>query len=255
MSEIIQMNFSGVYRRQKFFEQNIEIDLTKVSGTNGYCSDEAAEEIRRRIADHPAEGIHLLDSGNYHYATLFWLEKIREPYDLLVFDHHTDMQPSAWGDELLSCGAWIRTALLMARGADGKTPLRHVWLAGPEEEAFAEAAGQPDLSAFTERIHRISKDDIERLIAEGTDRPLYISIDKDILSKEELDTNWDQGDWSLEELVSSLKKVCAGKRVIGIDICGEPDAQAHDAEIAGSQSVNEALLSAVRAGNCFPKVL
>lgn len=34
-------------------------------------------------------GIHFLDSGNYHYVTKLWLDQVKEPFDLLVLDHHT----------------------------------------------------------------------------------------------------------------------------------------------------------------------
>ena len=50
-----------------------------------------------------AEGIHFLDSGNYHYVTKLWLDQVKEPFDLLVLDHHTDLQQPMFGD-ILSCG-------------------------------------------------------------------------------------------------------------------------------------------------------
>ena len=72
-----------------------------------------------------------LDSGNYHYLTKLWLELVKEPFELLVFDHHTDMQRPAFGG-ILSCGGWIREAL------ETNENLKHVILVGPPETAMEE---------------------------------------------------------------------------------------------------------------------
>ena len=87
-----------------------QLDCKDIPGTNCYCDSLAEEEIGKRIAPFGPEGIHFLDSGNYHYLTKLWLELIKVPFELLVFDHHTDMQCPAFGG-ILSCGGWIRVAL------------------------------------------------------------------------------------------------------------------------------------------------
>ena len=96
-----------------FFPQGIEdqikgikrIELSDIRGTDMYCTGEAANEIRERLKDYGPQGIHFLDSGNYHYVTLFFTEKIRIPFSLVLFDHHTDMQEPLF-PQLLSCGSW-----------------------------------------------------------------------------------------------------------------------------------------------------
>ena len=62
--------------------------------------------LKRMIADYPAEGVHFIDSGNYHYLTKFWTDKLETPFSLIVFDHHPDMQPPLF-DNILSCGSWV----------------------------------------------------------------------------------------------------------------------------------------------------
>ena len=65
---------------------------------NCYCTPEAEAEMKTRIKDLEFSGIHFLDSGNYHYLSKFWIEKIEKPFSPLVFDHHTDMQEASfWG--------------------------------------------------------------------------------------------------------------------------------------------------------------
>ncbi len=74
------MNFSGIYEEETFYKDRevCWIDCRDMSGVNGYCSDDAQEEIRKRIWDYDYRGIHFLDSGNYHYLSKFWLEKIED---------------------------------------------------------------------------------------------------------------------------------------------------------------------------------
>ena len=50
----IIMDFSGIYREEDFYK-NIEacwVDCRDISGVNGYCSDDAQEEIRKRVQEY-----------------------------------------------------------------------------------------------------------------------------------------------------------------------------------------------------------
>ena len=109
---IVLMNFSGIYREEEFWKnrQVSWIELQDVCGTNCYCDEEAIAEINKRTENYPTVGIHFIDSGNYHYMTRLWLTRMDQPFCLLVYDNHTDMQPPAFGG-ILSCGGWIAAAL------------------------------------------------------------------------------------------------------------------------------------------------
>ena len=63
--------------------------------------------------------------------------------------------------------------------------------------------------------------------------PVYLSVDKDILSKEELDTNWDQGNVVLDQVLQFIDvymQQTPGRQFIGMDICGE-DPEADNEEV------------------------
>ena len=66
---------------------------------------------------------------------------------------------------------------------------------------------------------------------------LYISIDKDALSPAYAATNWDQGSLTLDALKESITTLAAGRKILGIDICGE---RAHDFEGNEHHTVQEA---------------
>ena len=53
--------------------------------------------------------IHFLDSRKLPYVSKIWLDKIEEEFELLVFDHHTDMQMLCLG---ISCPAAVGFRLL-----------------------------------------------------------------------------------------------------------------------------------------------
>lgn len=209
------MDFSGIYEDQQFWrgKEVSRVEARDIPGTNCYCDEDAMNAIRSRIAPYSSGEIHFIDSGNYHYMTRIWLEKISEPFDLLVFDNHTDMQPPAFGG-LLSCGGWIYDSVM-------ELPLlQKVILIGPDEEAFSRV--EPEIQKKVEFLSREKLRGMELMeildfVKEQTGKnPLYISIDKDVLCPEDADTNWSQGDMRLETMVRCLE--CAVTRCKAGDI-------------------------------------
>lgn len=239
---LILFNFSGIYEQQDFYEarETLWKECRDITGTNCYCDEEARERLYSDIRGLSSEGIHFLDSGNYHYMSRLWLEKLSEPFALLMLDHHTDMQPPAFGG-ILSCGGWLEDSLASLSN------LRRVWLAGPPSADLSMAAG-----TYQEKIETLSQEEMEE---EGAfenfisqippDLPLYISIDKDVLSEKEVACNWSQGSLSLREMKRGLEILYKkqGISVIGMDICGEPDIHASRAEISQSSDLNAELLA------------
>lgn len=271
------------------------LDFTTLSGTTGFCDDAAADEIRRRIADFPARGIHFLDNGNFHYLTRFWCEKISEDFALVVYDHHVDLRKPVFPG-LMSCGSWIRDVLLR------NSHCRAVLIIGPEcaqadiierelqsladEDSFSddsmsgtaaerrmtadqathasaanhplrvsaaarpfhvsaadyashswtyvrrEADGQRPCASAPVRVCCFTEDDIldGRVARElphlldALHLPVYISIDKDVLSRKVLRTNWDQGIMTEAEFRRELDRFTMDPdiHILGVDICGEP---------------------------------
>lgn len=210
------------------------LDFTTLSGTNGFCDDAAADEIRRRIADFSARGLHFLDNGNYHYLTRFWCEKITEDFALVVYDHHVDLRKPVFPG-LMSCGSWIRDVLLR------NSHCRAVLIIGPEraqagiierELQSLVVDDQSPRSSAPVRVSCFTEDDIldgcaARELPHILDElrlPVYISIDKDVLSRKVLHTNWDQGIMTEAELHRELGRFTTDPEIhiLGADICGEP---------------------------------
>ena len=238
---VVVMDFSGIYGEETFARNPrfAHIDCRHLGGTDCYCDAEGAAAIRRLIAPYPAAGVHFIDSGDYHYVTKFWTEKISEPFSLALFDHHTDMLPSRWGG-MLSCGGWVKDV------ADGNPLLRHVYILGIPE---AQVAAIPQ--EYRGRVVAYGDGELRRhglpAGAFGAGGPLYVSIDKDVLDTDDARTNWDHGSLSLAQLKEVLRTMLSRRRIIGIDVCGECPATLRlfgpDGSVAIDDKANRELLA------------
>lgn len=227
--DIIIMNFSGIYKQQQFWQtgeiqRNISwVEVQELPGSNCYCDGDAMETLRQKLEEFDADGIHFIDSGNYHYMSRIWLEKLNTPFRLVVFDNHTDMQPPAFGG-LLSCGGWVAASL------EELPLLKEVLLVGPDQEAFDQT--EPVLR---EKVRFLSREKLGEMTLEEkvsffeeltAELPTYLSVDKDVLCPEEASTTWSQGEMTLEELCQFVKVLLEKQDILGMDVCGECDSDA-----------------------------
>ena len=212
------MNFSGIYKEQQFWQtgeiqRNISwVEVQELPGSNCYCDGDAMETLRQKLEEFDADGIHFIDSGNYHYMSRIWLEKLNTPFRLVVFDNHTDMQPPAFGG-LLSCGGWVAASL------EELPLLKEVLLVGPDQEAFDQT--EPVLR---EKVRFLSREKLGEMTLEEkvsffeeltAELPTYLSVDKDVLCPEEASTTWSQGEMTLEELCEFVKILLEKQDILG----------------------------------------
>lgn len=187
------------------------VDCRDLEGTSCYCDPAAEQELARRFASCPVGTVHWIDSGDYHYASALWTDRMTCPFNLVVADHHPDMQEPAFGD-ILSCGGWVRKAL------ERNPYLRAVWLVGINPELKEECVG------FGDRVHVVDREEVadcpplEVASRIPTDLPVYLSLDKDVLRMEDARTDWDQGTMSLDWLLAFCAGI--GPYLAGVDICG-----------------------------------
>lgn len=266
---ITVQDFTGVYAEQPFMQKlrttaetskDVRwLDCTKIVGTDCYCDDDAIKEINELIDNAESNSksesernienrgnstnvptIHFFDNGNYHYMSKLWTDRVQEPFTLIVFDHHPDMQPPRFGG-ILSCGGWVKEVL------DNNKFIQNVIIIGVKDElveTVREELSQSGESSILEKVTFIRESELSILsslicsdFVNVLSPNLYISIDKDALSPTYAATNWDQGSLTLDALKNFITTLTAGRKILGIDICGE---RAHDFEGDEHHTVQEA---------------
>ena len=214
-------NFTGVYEKQDFYKDySYELFNDRaLNGVRGYMEDEARKYLLEEIKERSnLSSIHLLDSGNYHHLSRVYLDLINEPFNLVVYDNHTDMQFSAFGN-ILSCGSWIADAY------ESLDYLKKIIVIGANSK-YIEACefNKDERVIFADSINEVSLGN------------------EDVISENEFISDWDQGIMPVSTLIKELKCLRDNFRIMGVDICGEPD-NSDDINISLSDNINKELVN------------
>jgi hypothetical protein len=192
----------------------------------------------------PGPAVTFYGSGDFHHVSLALVRRLTTPFNLLVLDKHPDWM---CGIPFLHCGTWLRHA--------ARLPLaRHVFHVGGDldfDNAWRWLAPWPDLRrrkvVVFPAVRRFSRGpwrhvsnvpvreggepatraQVEKLLqpfARSLARyPLYVSLDKDVMTAEESVVNWDSGHLRLAEVTEVLAAFvsAAGGNVLGVDVLGD----------------------------------
>lgn len=179
-----------------------------------------------------------MGSGDYHHVSYLLIERLRSlavPLQVVVFDNHPDNMRYPFG---IHCGSWVahvsRLPFVSCVHVIGITSEdvqgRHLW----ENHLRPLYAGRVrywcigrDLGAM--RLLGIRRSQSFATADELLDQfasesrtwtgPVYLSIDKDVLSRDAVQTNWDQGVMTLEELGRAIGMLRG--LVIASDVTGD----------------------------------
>ncbi|MGV3344286.1 hypothetical protein ACGVWS_00555 [Enterobacteriaceae bacterium LUAb1] len=184
----------------------------------------------------PPLGCVLTGSGDYHHLTYLLLRQLPtdEPVQLIVCDNHPDNMRYPFG---IHCGSWVYWASRLPQVAQihvlgissDDISWKHAW----ENHWSALRSGKIIYwslqmradwlkwlgAASSQRCFTQGDQLLDGLLSELDQRPVYLSIDKDVLSSDEVRTNWDQGKMT-ENQLNRLIRHCAG-RLVGADITGD----------------------------------
>ncbi len=240
------LDMDGTYQQQDFYTDHCFewLDMTAIRQKRRLCDMRAQGLMRRKLAERESRGLTFIGSNHYHYVTLFLLEEIKQPFTLILFDHHSDALPPPTAN-LLSCGSWLRTAWCHLPS------LQQVVLIGCDRRrspvCLPQRNGcslcQLDKTSFS-RDDRCNRQLIQKIIG----RRVYISIDKDVLARQYAETPWDQGNMTLSQLTGLISRISQIALMAGCDICGEPDVgragnlYAAAAAMARNNQTNQAIL-------------
>ncbi|MBX6395515.1 MAG: hypothetical protein IRY98_07305 [Alicyclobacillaceae bacterium] len=177
------------------------------------CPDDVWEALQARLTEIPAQKLTFIGSGDYHYLSALFVERIRRPVTILLLDHHDDASEEP--RDLLSCGNWVCRAS------------RHPWVKrilytdGRIARWTNPAADNALLRWIPIALDRTVAEFPNLLLSWIPTPTVYISIDKDILQPSVAPTNWDQGILTLDGLLHILNTVSRHRTVAAMDVCGE----------------------------------
>ena len=203
------------------------------------CSLKKMRELRTFIEPHLPQqfGTVFLGSGDYHHLSWPLIERCASqgPFDVVVFDNHPDNMRFPFG---VHCGSWVRKVALLpfvkhvhVLGiSSGDVSASHAW------ENYWTPLRRGKLTYWTLDVdtrwasrvglaHAFRAFDsadalLDRFVEERRSAgPVYLSIDKDVLSPDVARTNWDQGQLLDTHLYAAIDAL-AGK-LIGSDITGD----------------------------------
>ncbi|MCH4566260.1 arginase family protein [Bacillus sp. ES1-5] len=209
------LNFDDTYLLQNKLHSysHEDIDFSHLEHANLYCETPSLKRIKRELYRRKQRGITFIGSGNYHYVSYLLLKEIDEPFSLILFDHHTDMNLKEENEHtLISCGSWVSFAL------QNNPKLKKVIIIGPSSLTIH----SNDYSCVEVFPIDISNDvSAHTILSHIHTETIYVSIDKDVLDSKVTITNWDQGHMKLSTLLKCIHSLIGNKDVYGIDICGE----------------------------------
>lgn len=207
------------------------------------CSKEKYHQLKQYLDKSLPEsyGTVLMGSGDYHHISLLLIERLaaqyaQDPIEVVIFDNHPDNMRYLFG---IHCGSWVSyvTNLPFVKHVhvvgitSNDIGVSHSWenrlkplfnnkltyWSMNVDVSWAKMVGlgkafrsfpNPDelMISFLSYLYQSSS-------------PIYLSIDKDVLSEEAVKTNWDQGllePYHILDTISTLKN-----RIIGSDITGD----------------------------------
>lgn len=222
-----------------------KIDVTKWQDTVRFgCSEKKFRQFRDILQHTLTEnyGTVLMGSGDYHHISLLLIERLAQQYsadnpiEVVIFDNHPDNMRYLFG---IHCGSWVsyvtRLPFVSHVHVLGITShdigITHFW-ENRWKPLFHKKLTYWSLNvnvSWAEKIglghafrHFASPDDlIANFLSEQyhSTQPVYLSIDKDVLSEEVIHTNWDQGQLQTYHLLDTITSIKS--RIIGSDITGE----------------------------------
>jgi arginase family enzyme len=204
------------------------------------CRKKTLRELGRELA--PALDVRppvvFLGSGDYHHVSYLLIDRLRAlgtRLQVVVFDNHPDNMRYPFG---IHCGSWVwhvsrlpfvaRVHVAGITSADveaGRLWENHLaplysgkvvyWCVGRNLRAL-QRLGMRHGRSFASM--RALLDELAAALA-STPEPVYLSIDKDVLAPDVVQTNWDQGVMRLEELTAAIRPLHG--RILASDVAGE----------------------------------
>ena len=172
-------------------------------------------------------------SGDFHHLTALWLRRLVRLTTVVSFDNHPDwdIRPPKW-----ACGGWVNRALELPQiekvtvwgcgNFECWWPARIFGNNRAEHEDRLEVHPWADDRSVREQKRRgaiLRANWREKFsgFAKGLgNADIYVTVDLDCLREEEALTDWENGHFTVEDVVWALEALGRENRIVAGDICG-----------------------------------
>ncbi len=234
--KVVALDTDGSIRRQEL-SRNFAIetvDLTSVRSDLQFYAGARGRSAFRRATGHASRtrSIFLLGSGDFHHLTLLWLQTMTAPYFLVIFDNHFDC--SAIGPKY-HCGNWLYHAArlefcrrILHCGATERPGIGATWFGTDYLRSKGKWTAMSGRDLGTAGGVQQFADTLA--VENPTRLPIYVSIDKDVLSPEYAPGDWDNGQLAVADLRAMVTDLFRAYVLCGADITGEKGGSFHYAK-------------------------
>jgi len=183
--------------------------------------------------------LSFLGSGDFHHVSYLLIKRLRfmGPFQVVVFDNHPDNMRFPWG---IHCGSWVhhvcrlpfvsRVTVIGITSDDLRgyhffeNHLRSIYrgklsyLCLSPVPTLARRLGLSGIKDCRDDQNRLPER-IQSDVLNVDPHPIYLSIDKDVLSPRVVRTNWDQGVLTEENLLEAVRFL--KPHLLAADVTGE----------------------------------
>jgi arginase family enzyme len=208
--------------------------------------------VKQLTSDRVEPRLTFMGSGDFHHITAFLvafaLENQSAPITIIHFDNHPDWVKFENG---MHCGSWINRALkhpkvdkmitlgvcsrdlerpewegadltLLSQGQLELYPYDHAPSRVKRDYGSGASFAQKDGALHWKTIRSLGEQNFyDYLLSRIKTKSVYLTIDKDVLAREDAITNWDQGCMRMPYLLSLVKQIGKLHAVIGADVTGD----------------------------------
>lgn len=251
------LNFDDSILKQKKILTRYKFEILDLKGigpiARNWVNLKTRGIIEGRIKNSAKNSVTFLGSGDYHHISEILISRFNEPISIIDFDFHPDwvLLPPRFG-----CGSWVNEVLrkknilkfimLGVSSADLSSPdiqTGNLGLLKDDRVEIYPYEHKPSLAFFKIIPKNISltvkngivfnriywselkdknlNDFFYELLKRIAQKKVYVSIDKDCLKNDYALTNWEEGKFSLDELLLLLKLIKENLDIVGLDISGD----------------------------------
>jgi len=208
--------------------------------------------VKQLTAKKSEPRLTFMGSSDFHHITAFLvalaLENQSAPITIIHFDNHPDWVKFKNG---MHCGSWINRVLkhpkvekmitvgvcsgdltrpewkganltLLSRGRLELYPYDHAPSRVRRDYGSGASFAQKEGALHWKTIRKLGEQNFtDHLLSRIKTKSVYLTIDKDVLAREDAITNWDQGCMRVPYLLSLVKEIGKRHSVIGADVTGD----------------------------------